>query len=69
MYGFETKAARARRFAAEAGLTAYTLKAAAEGAVHAYAEISGEDWQPYEPPHSTGTVNRQSTAAELEALG
>ena len=69
MYGFETKAARARRFAAEAGLTAYTLKAAAEGAVHAYAEITGEDWQPYERPHSTGTVSRQSTAAELEALG
>ena len=69
VYGFETKAARARRFAAEAGLTAYTLKAAAEGAVHAYAEITGEDWQPYEPPHSAGTVSRQSTAAELEALG
>ena len=69
VYGFESKAARARRFAAEAGLTAYALKAAAEGAVHAYAEITGEDWKPYEAPQAGGSVNRQSAAAEMEAFG
>ena len=31
VWGFESKAARARQFAAEAGLTAYALRAAAEG--------------------------------------
>jgi hypothetical protein len=70
VHGSESKAARARRFAAEAGLTAYALKAAAEGAVHAYAEITGEDWQPYEPPPTAaGTVSRQSATTEMEALG
>ena len=67
VYGFESKAARARQFAAQAGLTANALMAAAEGAVHAYAEITGEDWKPYEG--STASVSRNSAAAELDALG
>jgi len=68
--GFESKAERARLFAAEMGLQAYALMAAAEGAVSAYAHITGEDWKPYEPPASpsTGTA-RQSAAAELAAFG
>ena len=40
--GFESKADRARRFAAQMGLQAYALMAAAEGAIHAYAHITGE---------------------------
>ena len=39
--GFESKAERARQFAAEMGLQAYALMAAAEGAVSAYAHITG----------------------------
>ena len=69
VYGFESKAARARQFAAEAGLTAYALMAAALGAAHAYAEITGEDWKPYEG-HATSerSISRQAAAAELDAL-
>jgi hypothetical protein len=69
VYGFETKAARARQFAAQAGLTAYALLAAAEGAVHAYAEITGEEWKPYETPLAApATVSRQSAATEMAAF-
>jgi len=69
VYGFETKAARARQFAAQAGLTAYALLAAAEGAVHAYAEITGEEWKPYEAPLAApATVSRQSAATEMAAF-
>jgi hypothetical protein len=70
VYGFEDKAARARQFAAEAGLAAFALYAAATGAVHAYAEITGEDWKPYEAPTAPSrSVGRQAAAAELDALG
>lgn len=48
--GFDSKADRARLFAAEMGLQSFALLAAAEGAVSAYAHITGEDWKPYEPP-------------------
>jgi hypothetical protein len=69
VYGFETKAARARAFAGQAGLTAYALLAAAEGAVHAYSAITGEDWKPYEAPLApAATINRKSASAELDAL-
>jgi hypothetical protein len=68
--GFESKAERARLFAAQMGLQAFALMAAAEGAVQAYAHIIGEDWKPYEPPAAPSTgVSRQSAAAELAAFG
>ena len=41
--GSRARAERVRQFAAEMGLQAYALMAAAEGAVHAYAHITGED--------------------------
>ena len=67
--GFDSKAERARLFAAEMALQSFALLAAAEGAVPAYAEITGEDWKPYVAPgDNTQSVNRQSAAAEL-ALG
>ena len=69
VYGFETKAARARQFAAQAGITAYALLAAAEGAVHAYTEITGEEWRPYEGPLAApATVSRKSAATEMTAF-
>jgi hypothetical protein len=68
--GFESRADRARRFAAEMGLQAFALMAAAEGAVHAYAAVTGNDWKPHEPPSSLAvTTARQSAAAELAAFG
>jgi hypothetical protein len=61
---------RARQFAAETGLQAHALLAAAEGAVSAFAHITGEDWKPYEAARTTPqTVSRQSAAAELAAFG
>ena len=67
--GFVGKAERARIFAAEMGLQAHALMAAAEGAVSAYAHLTGEDWKPYEPPSAPSAGARQSAAAELAAFG
>lgn len=68
--GFDDRAARARIFAAETGLQAYALLAAAEGAVSAYAHITGETWKPYEAPRmNSQSVSRQSAAAEMAAFG
>jgi len=68
--GFESKAERARLFAAEMALQSYALLAAAEGAVAAYAEVTGETWKPYEAPTPpAATVSRQSAAVEMAAFG
>jgi hypothetical protein len=67
--GFESKAERARQFAAEMGLQAYALMAAAEGAVHAYAHITGGDWKPYEPPVAASSTSRRSAAEQMAAFG
>ena len=68
--GFESKAERARQFAAEMGLQAFALMAAAEGAVHAYAHITGETWKPYEAPApATSSTSRKSAAEEMAAFG
>jgi hypothetical protein len=45
VYGFESKADRARLFAAEMALRSYALMAAADGALAACADITGEDWK------------------------
>jgi hypothetical protein len=70
VYGFETKAASARYFAAEMGLQAYALMAAAEGAVHAYAHVTGDEWKAYQPQTAPGqSVSRKSANEELAAFG
>ncbi len=67
--GFESKAERARLFAAEMALQSYALMAAAEGAIAAYADITGEDWKPYEAPIApAATVARQSASLEMAAF-
>lgn len=67
--GFESKAERARLFAAEMALQAFALLAAAEGAVAAYAEITGEAWKPYEAPTPpVASVARQSATVEMAAF-
>ena len=68
-YGFDDRAARVRLFAAETGLQAFALLAAAQGAVSAYAHITGQDWKPYEPARPTGqSASRRSAAAEIAAF-
>ena len=70
VYGFEGKAERARAFAAEMGLQAFALMATAEGAVSAYAQITGDEWKPYEPPAAlSASTSRQSAAAQIGAFG
>ncbi|MEK8121597.1 hypothetical protein WOB59_00305 [Methylocystis sp. IM4] len=66
--GFESKAQRARQFAADLAIQAYALLAAAEGAVSAFVEITGEDWKPYVAPSDAQSVERKSAAAELGAF-
>jgi hypothetical protein len=68
--GYESKAERARQFAAEMALQASALMAAAEGAVSAYAHITGEDWKPYEAPAApASSTSRQSAEAQMAAFG
>lgn len=68
--GFDSKAERARQFAAETGLQAFSLMAAAEGAVEAYLEITGNVWKPYvrtvEAPQQT---DRKAAAAQMSVFG
>jgi len=66
--GFESKAARAANFAAEMGLQAVALYAAAQGAVSAYAHITGEEWKPYVAASATGSVEQRATTEMLAAL-
>lgn len=67
--GFDSKAERARRFAAEMGLQSFALLAAAEGAIAAYADATGDDWKPYQEPLApAGSVSRKSAAAEIAAF-
>jgi hypothetical protein len=67
--GFESKAERARLFAAEMALQSFALMAAAEGAISAYAEITGETWKPYEAPMApAASVARKSAAVEMAAF-
>ena len=68
--GFESKADRARLFAAQMGLQSFALMAAAEGAVSAYAHITGETWKPYEANQApASSVQRRSASAEMNAFG
>lgn len=67
--GFESRAERARIFAAEMGLQAHALLAAAEGAISAYAHLTGSEWKPYEAPTQAPNVSRASATAQMGAFG
>jgi hypothetical protein len=67
--GFESKAERARLFAAEMALQSFALMAAAEGAISAYADLTGDEWKPYEAPLApAASVSRKSAATEMAAF-
>ena len=67
--GFESKAERARQFAAEKAMEAFALLVAAEGAVSAFAHIIGENWKAFQPAQQAGgTLRQRSAAAELGAF-
>lgn len=67
--GFESRAERARIFAAEMGLQAHALVTAAEAAVSAYAHLTGQEWRPYEAPTTAPSITRASAAAQMGAFG
>jgi hypothetical protein len=68
--GFENKAERARQFAAEMGLQAFALLSAAQGAVAAYAHLTGEEWKPFEAQtNNAQSVSRASAQAQMAAFG
>ncbi|RDJ00782.1 hypothetical protein B5K05_33480 [Rhizobium phaseoli] len=65
--GFDSRAQRKREFAADMGLQAHVLRMAAEGAVSAYADITGETWKPYERGSiATSTASLDQKAASLQ---
>ena len=63
------RAERACEFAAEVGLQAYALLAAAHGAVDAYAHVTGQDWKPYEGATAPGRqLDHRAAAARVGAF-
>jgi len=67
--GFDSKATRAREFAAQVGLQAMALLAAAEGAVTAFAAITGTEWRPYSRTlHNDKKVDRLAAEAQMQAF-
>jgi hypothetical protein len=52
------------------GLQAYAQLAAADGAVQAYRQVTGQDWKPYVAAiDNTQTVDRRSAVTEISAFG
>jgi len=69
--GFDSRAQRKREFAADTGLQAHVLRMAAEGAVCAYEEITGETWKPYERPHAatpSAYIDQKATTLQMSAF-
>lgn len=66
--GFDSRAERARHFAAQMGLQAYALTAAAEGAVAAFAHATGSEWKPYRPSNDAAPVSRRAAEAQMAAF-
>ncbi|WP_426127947.1 hypothetical protein [Pararhizobium sp. PWRC1-1] len=68
--GFDSRAQRKRVFAADMGLQAHVLRMAAEGAVSAYGDITGETWKPYERTveQSGASVDQKAASAQMAAF-
>jgi hypothetical protein len=68
--GFDSRAQRKREFAADMGLQAHVLRMAAEGAVSAYEEITGETWKPFERTveQSSPSVDQKVASAQMAAF-
>ncbi|MCP1240664.1 hypothetical protein GOB83_14245 [Acetobacter fabarum] len=67
--GQDNYTGRLRRVAAEHAVKAYALYHIASGACTAYAEVMGEEWQPYQSRANNRTVSQEAAAALDEALG
>ena len=68
--GMANRAGRAREFAAQMALQSFALLAAAEGAVDAYAQVTGNTWKPYEGSgRGARSLDQQAAAEQMAALG
>jgi hypothetical protein len=67
--GFESRAQRAREFAADTGLQAFALVAAANGAVNAYKDITGDEWKPFAGRDNGPGLGAQAAQAQMGAFG
>ncbi|WFR97784.1 hypothetical protein [Rhizobium tumorigenes] len=69
--GFGSRAQRKREFAADMGLQAHVLRMAAEGAVSAYEDITGETWKPYERAGSAivaPSLDQKAASVQMSAF-
>lgn len=69
--GFDSRAQRKREFAADMGLQAHVLRMAAEGAVSAYEDITGETWKPYERAGSSlaaPSIDQKAASLQMSAF-
>jgi len=68
--GFDSRAQRKREFAADMGLQAHALRMAAEGAVSAYEDITGEAWKPYarQVEQPVNSVDQKAASVQMAAF-
>ena len=67
--GFESKARRLAEFAADMAMQSHAILAAAEGAVKAFKEITGEDWVAYEAAPTDGkALEQRSLKTQISAF-
>ena len=66
--GFDSRAQRTREFAARLAMQATALLAAAEGAVQAFEQLTGDTWRPYTPPPAV-SLDRRAGEVQLAAFG
>jgi hypothetical protein len=68
--GFDSRAQRRREFAAQVGLQAHMLRMAAEGAVLAYEQVTGNVWKPFDPrPEPSGaSLDKRAAGLQMAAL-
>jgi hypothetical protein len=67
--GQDNRAGRARFYAGQAGINAYAALIAAEGAVSAYAHLTGDEWRPYaRQVAAERSVARRAATEELDCF-
>ena len=66
--GFDSRAQRTREFAAKLAMQAMALLAAAEGAVQAFEQLTGDSWRPYTPPPAV-SLDRRAGEVQLATFG
>ena len=66
--GWDSRAQRTREFAAQLAMQATALLAAAEGAVQAFEQLTGDTWRPYIPPAAV-SLDHRAGEVQLATFG